>query len=197
VIERDVAHRFALERPVVAPPGEIWNYNSGSAELIAAVLKKAAGKPVDDFAREVLFEPLDIADVEWPRYANGNVIAGGALRLRPRDLAKIGQLVLQRGNWRGIQVVPASWIDAATTPQIGFGTDFYGYFFWLGRSLVDRHEIRWAAAVGLGGQRVFIVPELDLVVVMNAGLYQSPVQGLVTIKALDQYVLNAAPRHSP
>ena len=115
-----------------------------------------------------------------------------------REISKIGQLVLQRGAWRRKQVVPASWIDAATTPQInGFGTDFYGYFFWLGRSLVDRHEIRWTAAVGLGGQRVFIVSELDLVVVMNAGLYKSPVQGLVPIKALNEYVLKAASRHSP
>jgi CubicO group peptidase (beta-lactamase class C family) len=81
-------YRFALEQLVVAPPGEIWNYNSGSTELIAALLKKTAGKPVDDFARELLFDPLGIADVEWTRYANGNVIAGGALRLRPRDLAR-------------------------------------------------------------------------------------------------------------
>jgi CubicO group peptidase (beta-lactamase class C family) len=191
-------YRFTLAQPVVAPAGDVWNYNSGGTEVIAAVLKKAAGKPVDDFARELLFRPLGITDVEWPRYANGNVIAGGALRLRPRDLAKIGQLVLQGGNWSGTQVAPASWVEAATTPQInGFGTDFYGYFFWLGRSLIDRHEIRWAAAVGLGGQRVFIVPELDLVVVMNAGLYKSPVQSLVPIRALNEYVLKAASRHSP
>jgi CubicO group peptidase (beta-lactamase class C family) len=130
----------------------------------------------------------------WSRHSD----VGGALRLRPRDLAKIGQLVLQGGNWRGAQLAPASWVEAATSAQInGFGTDFYGYFFWLGRSLVDRHEIRWAAAVGLGGQRVFIVPALDLVVAMNAGLYKSPVQGLVPIKALNEYVPKAASRHSP
>jgi CubicO group peptidase (beta-lactamase class C family) len=189
--------RFTLEQAVVAPPGDTWNYNSGGTEVIAAVLRKAAGKPFEDFARELLFGPLGITDVEWPKYANGNAIAGGTLRLRPRDLAKIGQLVLQRGDWRGTQVVSASWIDAATTPQInGLGTDFYGYFFWLGRSLIDRREIRWAAAVGLGGQRVFIVPELDLVLVVNAGLYQSPTQGLVPIKALNDYVLKAASRQS-
>src|SRR3974377_2080203 len=91
----------------------------------------------------------------------------------------------------------ASWIDAATTPQIGIGSDFYGYFFWLGRSLVDRHEIQYAAAVGLGGQGVFIVPELDFVVVMNPGLYQSPAQTLVAMRVLDQHVLKAAYRRSP
>jgi CubicO group peptidase (beta-lactamase class C family) len=191
-------YRFALEQPVAAPPGEIWNYNSGSTELIAAVLKKAAGKPVDDLAHAMLFEPLGITDVEWPKDARGNVIADGALRLRPRDFAKIGQLVLQRGNWKGTQVVAAPWIDAATTPQIdGLSPYFYGYFFWLGRSLVERHEVQWAAAVGLGAQRVFIVPELDLVVTMNAGLYKSPLQALVPITILNQYVLKAIVRHSP
>jgi CubicO group peptidase (beta-lactamase class C family) len=190
-------YRFVLEQPVVAPPGDVWEYNSGATELVAAVLKRATGKQADDFARELLFEPLGITDVEWPRDTHGNLIAAGALRLRPRDLAKIGQLVLQRGNWRGKQVVPASWIDAATTPQMGIGSDFYGYFFWLGRSLIDRHELRWVAAVGLGGQRLFIVPELDLVIAMNAGLYKSPAQGLVAIRVLDQYVLKAASRQSP
>ena len=188
-------YRFALEQPVVAPPGDVWEYNSGATELVGAVLRKAVGKQIDDFASELLFGPLSITDVEWPRNAHGNVIAAGSLRLRPRDLAKIGQLVLQRGNWGGTQVISASWIEAATTPQInGLGTDFYGYFFWLGRSLVDRREIRWSAAVGLGAQRIFVVPELDLVVVMNAGLYKSPTQGLVPLKALNQYVLKAASR---
>jgi len=83
-------------------------------------------------------------------------------------------------------------------PQIdGLSPYFYGYFFWLGRSLVDGREIQWAAAVGLGGQRVFIVQELDLVVVINAGLYKSPAQALVPIRALNQYVLKAVSRHSP
>jgi len=191
-------YRFVLEQAVVAPPGDVWEYNSGATELVAAVLKKAAGKQADDFARELLFEPLGITDVEWPRNAHGNVIAAGALRLRPRDLAKIGQLILQRGNWKGTQIVSGSWIDAATTPQInGLSPYFYGYFFWLGRSLVDGHEMQWAAAVGLGGQRMFIVPELDLVVVMNAGLYKSPAQTLVPIRALNQYVLKALSRRSP
>ncbi len=188
-------YRFVLEQPVAVPPGVLWNYNSGATEVVAAILKKAAGKQVDELARELLFEPLGITDVEWPRYAHGNTIAAGALRLRPRDLAKIGQLILQRGKWKDAQVVPAAWIDAATTPQIdGLSPYFYGYFFWLGRSLVDRREIQWAAAVGLGGQRIFIVPDLDLVVVINAGLYQSPAQALVPIRALNHYVLKAVSR---
>jgi CubicO group peptidase (beta-lactamase class C family) len=111
-------YRYPLQQSVLEPPGQVWNYNSGSTEVIGAVLKKATGKPVDELARTLLFEPLGITDVEWPRNAKGNPIAAGALRLRPRDLAKIGQVVLQRGAWHGAQVVPASWIEAAISPQI-------------------------------------------------------------------------------
>ncbi|MGH7864970.1 MAG: serine hydrolase domain-containing protein, partial [Candidatus Binataceae bacterium] len=190
-------YRFALSQPVVAPPGRIWNYNSGSTELIGAVLRKATGKPLDQLARTLLFEPLGITDVEWYKYAQGNPSAAAGLRLRPRDLAKTGQLVLQRGVWDGKQLVSQAWITASTTPQInGFDIYFYGYQFWLGRSLVGKREVRWASAVGLGGQRVFIVPELDIVVVVNAGLYQSELQGSVPIKILNQYVLMAAERQS-
>jgi CubicO group peptidase (beta-lactamase class C family) len=73
------------------------NYNSGATALLAAMLRQASGKALDLLAKEVLFDPLGIADVEWLRYANGNPIAGYRLRLRPRDLAKIGQLVLAGG----------------------------------------------------------------------------------------------------
>jgi CubicO group peptidase (beta-lactamase class C family) len=187
-------YRYALEQKVVAPPGQVWNYSSGSSEVIGAVLRKATGKPLDELARVLLFEPLGIADVEWYPYAQGNPGAAGGLRLRPRDLAKIGQLVLQRGAWNGTPVVPAAWIEAATAPQVS-GPDrlSYGYQFWLGRSLVDGRTVDWMMAPGLGGQRLFIVPALDLVVVVNAGLYKSPLQAQsgVTMTILNRYVLAA------
>jgi CubicO group peptidase (beta-lactamase class C family) len=185
-------YRFALSQPVAAPPRKIWNYNSGSTELLGAVLHKATGKPLDQLARPLLFEPLGITDVEWYKYAAGNPSAAAGLRLRPRDLAKIGQLVLQRGIWNGKQIVSSSWIETSTSPQIGaIELNFYGYQFWLGRSLVNRREVLWTSAVGLGGQRVYIVPEFDLVVVVNAGLYQSEIQGMVPLAILNQYVLAA------
>ena len=184
--------RYALEQPVVAPPGRVWNYDSGSSELLGAVLRKATGKPLDQLARSMLFEPLGITDVEWYKNSKGYPLAAGGLRLRPRDFAKIGQLVLQRGVWNGKQIVSPTWIDASTTPQInGFMVFFYGYQFWLGRSLVGKHPVDWSAAWGLGGQRIFIVPDLDLVAVVNAGLYKSELQGPVPLAILNQYVLRA------
>jgi CubicO group peptidase (beta-lactamase class C family) len=113
--------------------------------------------------------------------------------LLPRDFAKIGQLVLAHGAWHGEQVVPAAFVEQATAPHInGSQLYFYGYQFWLGRSFVRGREIDWSAAVGLGGQRIFVVPALDLVAVVNAGLYRSPMQAWVPLVALNRYVLAAA-----
>jgi CubicO group peptidase (beta-lactamase class C family) len=190
-------YRFVLEQPVLAPAGQRYTYNGGGTALIAAVLQKATGKPLDELARTLLFEPLDITDVEWHRWDNGTAIAASGLRMRPRDLARIGQLVLSRGAWNGKQIVPAAWVDAATAPQInGPELYFYGYQFWLGRSLVQGREVDWASARGLGGQRVFIVPTLDLVVVVTAGLYHSFNEGWVPIAVLNRLVLAATEPHS-
>jgi CubicO group peptidase (beta-lactamase class C family) len=184
--------RAALAPDLVATPGKIWNYNSGSTELLGAILKKATGRAVDQLAATLLFAPLGITDFTWYKHTNGSPHAAGGLRLRPRDLAKIGQLILQRGSWNGTQVISSAWIDAATAPHImGEALFFYGYQFWLGRSLVNGHEVEWTAAVGLGGQRLYVIPDLDMVVALNSGMYASDRQGRVALQVLDRYVMPA------
>jgi CubicO group peptidase (beta-lactamase class C family) len=184
--------RAALAPDMAAVPGKIWNYNSGSTELLGAILKKATGKAVDQLAATLLFAPLGITDFTWYKHPNGSPHAAGGLRLRPRDLAKIGQLILQRGSWNGTQVISSAWIDAASAPHImGEFLFFYGYQFWLGRSLVNGHEVEWTAAVGLGGQRLYVIPELDMVVALNSGMYTSDRQGRVALQVLDRYVMPA------
>jgi len=112
--------------------------------------------------------------------------------MRPRDLAKIGQLVLDHGNWKGTQVVPAEWIAAATSPQInGQLLYFHGYQFWLGRSFARGREIDWTAGWGYGGQRLFIVAALDIVVLIQAGLYNSSAHSAGPLMVLNRYVLAA------
>jgi CubicO group peptidase (beta-lactamase class C family) len=185
-------YRYVLSEPVVTPPGAKYNYSSGSTELLGAILHTATGQRLDVFARTVLFEPLGIVDFEWTHNADGNAAASWGLRLRPRDMAKLGQLVLAHGLWQGRQIVPRDYLDEATAPQIqGAGAFFYGYQMWVGRSLVHKREIAWAAGFGLGGQRVFVIPSLDLVVVITAGLYTSPLQGTLTSDILNDVVLPA------
>jgi CubicO group peptidase (beta-lactamase class C family) len=185
--------RYVLSQPVVTPPGTIYNYSGGSATIIATLLHKATGEMLDSLARTELFEPLGITDFEWVHLPSGEPSAASGLRMRPRDLVKIGQLVLDHGAWKGTQVVPADWIAAATSPQIaGQQLYFYGYQFWLGRSFVRGQEIDWIAGWGYGGQRLFIVPALDLVVLVHAGLYNSSTQSVPPLMVLNRYVLPAA-----
>jgi CubicO group peptidase (beta-lactamase class C family) len=164
--------RYVLGLESTAPAGQEFFYNTGALTLLSAIVRKATRHPLDEFARTNLFEPLGITNVEWTR-VKGDSDAGGGLRLRPRDMAKIGQLVLAGGRWNDRQVVSKSWIDASMTPRLGATSGFfYGYLWWLGRSLFKGREVHWAAALGRGGQSIRIVPELDLVVVVTAGYYQ-------------------------
>jgi CubicO group peptidase (beta-lactamase class C family) len=108
-------------------------------------------------------------------------------------MAKIGQLVLGRGQWNGIRVVSEDWIDEATAAQIKTtqpGYD-YGYQFWLGASSLSGQPIDWIAATGQGGQRIFIVPTMDLVVVVTAGNYygNDKLASLVPQTVFEDYVL--------
>jgi CubicO group peptidase (beta-lactamase class C family) len=186
--------RYVLSKPIAVPPGTIWNYNGGGTNLLGSIIERVAGKPFDAFAREALFEPLGITDWEWKRYpGNGKIAPAAGLRLRPRDAAKIGQLVLSRGAWKGQQIVSAPWIAESITPRfqaIGYfgGLAFYGYQWWLGRTLSGEKEVTWVAAMGLGGQRVFIVPDLDLIVMTTSGLYTSPRQGNAALEILYRFV---------
>jgi CubicO group peptidase (beta-lactamase class C family) len=167
--------RYVLGLAVTAPAGQAFFYNTGALTLVSAIVRKTTGRTLDEFAHETLFQPLGITSVEWVRF-KGDADAGGGLRLRPRDMAKIGQLVLAGGRWNDRQVVSKAWIDASMTPRLeattGSGGFFYGYLWWLGRSLLNGHEVHWAGALGRGGQSIRIVPELDLVVVVTAGYYQ-------------------------
>ena len=118
------------------------------------------------------------------------------LRIRPRDGAKIGQLVLNRGAWGGKPIVSPEWIEQSIRPRyqaIGYfsGLFFYGRQWWLGRSIAREQEVKWIAAMGSGGQRLFIVPDRDLVVMTTSGLYFQPRQGDGALDMMANYILPA------
>src|SRR5215831_179869 len=160
--------------------------------LLEAVIAKAAGGALDDVAREFLLEPLGITDFEWTKAQSG-ILEWGGLRLRSRDLAKIGQLVVNGGNWNGRQIVSQKWMKESTAAHIAPAhlTYFYGYQWWLGRSLVEGREVQWVCAMGHGGQRIFAVPALDLVAVVTAGLYADALNGWLPLVIFNRHVLGA------
>jgi CubicO group peptidase (beta-lactamase class C family) len=198
-------YRFVLARPVETTPGTAWNYNSGGVWLLGLILRKVSGQPIEEFAKEALLEPLGIRDEVWGRFPNGDAATSGGLRLRPRDLAKLGQLVLDGGVWHGRQIVSGGWIKQMIAPQSPRGWWFsfarsYGYLWWQGHSLIGNHDIEWVGALGRGGQRLYVVPTLNLVVGVTAGLYiangGSPAQeSLAGDTALNSFVLPAALGH--
>jgi CubicO group peptidase (beta-lactamase class C family) len=196
-------YRFVLEQPVQHEPDEKFNYSGGNTQLLAGVLQKATGEPLAEFAKAALFEPLGITQFTWPNGpASGEVIADWGLRLRPRDMAKIGELVLRKGMWNGRRVVSEAWIEESTQARPtneSFGmawNPLYGYQWWMGNSAIGDHAISWIAGIGWGGQRIYIAPAYDLIVVITSGLYFVPIedQDRVVKNIFDHYVLAAIRR---
>ena len=187
--------KYVFEQRLVARPGEIYNYNGGGTTVLGAAVAKATGQRLDDYARDKLFSPLDITDYDWvklPFAADSPPAAASGLRLRARDAAKLGQLLLSDGAWQDKQVLPKGWAAASIKPRLnGDGLFFYGYQWWLGRSFHNGAELTWAAGVGYGGQRLYVVPALDLVVMVNAGHYGGPLQGVIPIGIFTRVVLPA------
>jgi CubicO group peptidase (beta-lactamase class C family) len=161
---------YLLARPLVSPPGTSFNYNSAAVHLLSAVLQVNAGGTAA-FADMYLLGPLGIHARDWELDNRGIPNGGAGLYLRPRDLAKLGQLVLQRGRSGTSVVVPQSWIDQSTRRQgaaHGFlgelGALEYGNLWWLGQTAGHDVVLGW----GYGGQLLYIVPDLDLVVATTA-----------------------------
>lgn len=185
--------REALTPPIASEPGSVWSYSGGCTELLAAVLTRVTGMAIDQYARAALLDPLGIEDVEWARHSDGSPSASGGLRLCAPDLARIGQLVVSGGRWNDVELLPTTWIQESLRPQIGAEDRlfFYGFHWWLGRSLIRNREITWAAGIGLGGQRLFVIPSLSLVAVITAGHYGDAMQSWLPMVILNRFVLGA------
>lgn len=164
------AARYVLEKPLETEPGSRFLYSNGSSLLLAAALRNVSGMQADVFARNELFGPLGMGETMWQHLADGIVDSGGGLFLRGRDLLKLGQLYLQDGAWEGRQIVPRDWIEASFRPwtETDWATSRYGFQWWMYPWSPSGNAARpWGliAGSGYGGQKLFIVPDLDLAVV--------------------------------
>lgn len=204
--------QFALDVPMAAKPGERFDYSNTATFLLSAIVMKTTGMDTLEFARQNLFAPLGIKDVKWEWNAQGLPIAWARMWLKPNDMAKIGLLYLQKGQWEGEQIIPADWVRDSLTPSaypkngvdilhadmsknqettmrnwvaqkfIRPFTDGYGYQWWLDRDGAY-------TALGTNGQYIMVAPEQNLIFVVTAkcgGLAQ-----FMPVTLFRDYVLRA------
>ena len=188
----DDRYRFILDRPIVDEPGTRWIYNGGCSAIIGYLIAEGTGQSLEDFASDALFEPLGITDFEWNRGSDGVPSAASGLRLTAPSLARIGQMMLASGQWQGREIVPAAWIDACMTPQIAasFGQMYSNQWYLSEQYVPVASEMRpMISAAGNGGQRLFVMPSLDLTGVIFAGDYNRMDQWINPTLVLQRIVL--------
>jgi CubicO group peptidase (beta-lactamase class C family) len=168
--------RYVLEQPMAEEPGKTFVYNSGATELLSGIIQKATGKTADDYAKEHLFGPLGI-EYYWKRTPKGLADTEGGLYLKPRDLAKLGDVYMHDGVWRGKRVLPAGWAAESTQPRVAAeGKYRYGYQWWvMPESSASTSGEKVFFAWGYGGQFLFVVPRLELIAVFTGwNIYDKP-----------------------
>jgi CubicO group peptidase (beta-lactamase class C family) len=186
--------RFVLERPIVEEPGTRWSYSGGASALVGQLIARGTGQPLQEFARSALFEPLGITAFEWMAGRDGVAAAASGLRLTPRDLARIGQTVLDGGRWSGREVVPAGWLGEVLRPRVRIDEDReYGYQWYLGTfpaaAGASAPPLRWVGGMGNGGQRLVVVPDRNLVVAITAGNYDTAEGSTTSSTVLNEVIL--------
>ena len=155
--------QYVLSRPMVADPGEIWNYNTGDFHLLSALLQNATGLPTGDFAINSLATPMGIVDVFWQTDPQGITFGGSGLELTPRSMVKFGFLYLNNGTWDNQQLVPKDWVVSSTSSYSSItNTTDYCYGWWR------QPELHTYYALGYAGQFIYVVPQYDLVVVFTS-----------------------------
>lgn len=182
-------YRYALEQPIVAEAGTRWNYSGGATALVARIIEKGVGKPLDQFARDVLFDPLGIDDFEWVAGMDGVPVAASGLRLNIHDLVLIGEMIRLGGEWRGQRIISEAWLQESIEPRATLQTGLrYGYFWWL--SGADDPPIS-LSALGNGGQRLYIGRDNGLVLAVLAGRYNDFDAWKVSVRILINHALPA------
>ena len=185
---------FFISLPSARPPGKFFAYCSGGVIALGGVLEKATGMSVSDFSEQYLFDPMGIDDFGWMQFPWGTSTSG-ALWLRPRDMAKLGQLMLDNGQWNGQQIVPEAWVRESKANQIDLRFrsrewfDEYGYLWWRGELEIQGAVFHPYAAWGLGGQLILILPKEDMVVVFTTG--NEDRNGDMTLRLTEKYIIPA------
>lgn len=175
LVTRTCAYRYVFGRDVIAAPGRSFVYSGGATAVLAEIMTRATKRSLRDIAGRDLFAPLGIVDWEWVGNLFDVPLAAAGLRLRPRDLLKVGAMMLSKGKWQDHQIVPAAWVAQSTARSVvAEPIGGYGFQWWSTSSRWRGRDLPVTSAIGNGGQRLFLVPYLDMAIVTTAGDYNDP-----------------------
>ena len=188
---------FYFDQPLFAKPGTRFSYATSGVVVLGSVITRASDLRIPDYANRHLFEPLGIRSYKWPisnsRGSQGLAMTGGGLHLRPRDMAKFGQLYLDGGMWNGKRILSQAWVERSTTKHTTsdlYGED-YGYLWRMLERESSAGKVRSFEAWGNGGQFIMVFPELDLVAVFTGTNYWKMPEMEQPFRLIEQFILPA------
>jgi len=191
---------YVLSREFVAEPGKRFNYSGGDIQILVEILENATRMSLGEFSEEYLFEPLGISSFDWwlKFPTTGQIQGAGGLKLTPRDMVKIGAMMLNKGKWDGKQIISEEWVSKCSTPYPGntgikvpgedLGKLGYGYTWWIKDFTYKNNHIKMFFALGWGGQKIIVLPGLDMVITFNGANYDSKVH---QFEIIERFILPA------
>ena len=186
--------KFVLNLRHAEPAGKTFNYCGGLSLLLGGILKNTSGLYADKFAEKYLFGPLGISKYRWERYDDGTICTHGNIYMKSRDMAKIGQMMLNRGQWKDKTVVSGIWVDesikAYTSGNVIYGSG-YADHWWVGNTIINDQIVDAFYAAGKGGQYIFVVPALDLVSIITSKFNGNPLGEFRASAILVDYIIPA------
>ncbi len=187
---------YIIKTPIINQPGEVFTYNSGASHLLSIIIERATNMTTKKFADEYLFSHLNIQqnDYFWKTDPNGYYIGGFQMEMVPTDLAKVGFLLLNGGQWEAKQVISKEWVELSTSLHINSNLDYaslrdYGFQWWVDEFTWKKQTIPYYFAGGARGQHMYIIPSFDFIVLFTGDL---PFDATATIY-LDQIMQQFIP----
>jgi len=184
-------YKFTLDQPMEADPGSVFRYNTGCTMLLGSIISRLTGMNAEQYAFITIFEPLNITQYQWnPWPASGEIPVGSTLRMKPTDMAKLGQLYLNGGTWNGERIISQNWIDQSTQKYSSFSWGGYGYQWWLLNFRINGRQVTVPRATGYGDQFVYYINELNMVVAFTSENYDNSTNSDIDI--MEFYIIPAA-----
>ncbi|MDJ1500146.1 serine hydrolase [Xanthocytophaga agilis] len=160
---------FTLDLPILYEVGTTPQYCTAGVVTLGGVINRASDMSTENFAQYYLFSPLNIQSYRWDRMPDGEISTGGKLFIRPRDMAKIGQLMLDKGKWKGQQLVSNRWVAESTAKQAMLQNFEYGYLWWRRTFVIQDQTYQMYFAWGNGGNYLCVLPDYKTVLVCTGG----------------------------